>query len=43
MSIKDEFRAVKAELKLLTLYQRFEHVVIIVLTALIAIFVVVAV
>src|SRR6478735_5321289 len=43
MSIKDEFRAVKAELKLLTLYQRFENVVIMVLTALIAIVVVVAV
>ena len=43
MSIKEEFRAVRAELKLLTLYQRFEHVVIMVLTALIAIVVVVAV
>jgi uncharacterized membrane protein (DUF373 family) len=43
MSIKDEFKAARAEFKLLSLYQRFEHVVILILTALIAIVVVVAV
>jgi len=43
MSIKDEFTAAKAEFKLLSLYQRFEQVVILILTALIAVVVVVAV
>ena len=43
MSIKDEWKAARAEFKLLSLYQRFEHVVILILTALIAIVVVVAV
>ena len=43
MSIKDEWKAARAEFKLLSLYQRFEHVVIVILTALIAIVVVVAV
>src|SRR3981189_2459693 len=43
MSIKDELKAARAEFKLLSLYQRFEHVVIPILTALIAIVVVVAV
>jgi uncharacterized membrane protein (DUF373 family) len=43
MSIKDEWKAAMAEFKLLSLYQRFEHVVIVILTALIAIVVVVAV
>lgn len=43
MSIKEELRNAKAQFKLLSLYQRFEHVVITILTALIAIVVVVAV
>ena len=43
MSIKDEWKAARAEFKLLSLYQRFEHVVIVILTALIAIVVVAAV
>lgn len=43
MSIRDEFKAARAEFRLLTLYERFEHVVIMILTALIAIVVVVAV
>jgi uncharacterized membrane protein (DUF373 family) len=43
MSIKDEFKAARTEFRLLSLYQRFEHVVILILTALIAIVVVVAV
>ena len=43
MSIKDEFRTARAQFRLLTFYQRFEHVVILILTTLIAIVVVVAV
>ena len=43
MSIKDELKVARAEFRLLSLYQRFEHVVIVILTALIAIVVVVAV
>jgi len=43
MSIKDELKAARAEFKILSLYERFEHVVIMILTALIAIVVVVAV
>jgi uncharacterized membrane protein (DUF373 family) len=43
MSIKDELNAARAEFSLLSLYQRFEHVVILILTALIAIVVVAAI
>jgi uncharacterized membrane protein (DUF373 family) len=43
MSIKEELKAARAEFKILSLYQRFEHVVIVILTALIAVVVVVAV
>jgi uncharacterized membrane protein (DUF373 family) len=43
MSIKEELGNAKAQFKLLSLYQRFEHIVIPILTALIAIIVVVAV
>lgn len=43
MSIKDEFRTAKAEFGALSFYQSFEHVVILVLTALIAVIVVAAV
>ena len=43
MSIKDELGNARAQFKLLSLYQRFEHIVITILTALIAIVVVVAV
>lgn len=43
MSIRQEFRAAKAEFKLLSLYQRFEHVVILILTGLISIVVIAAV
>ncbi|MDB5397221.1 MAG: hypothetical protein JWM91_4727 [Rhodospirillales bacterium] len=43
MSIKDELKAARADFKLLSLYQRFEHVIILILTGLIAIVVVAAV
>jgi uncharacterized membrane protein (DUF373 family) len=43
MSIKEELVKARAQFKLLSLYQRFEHIVITILTALIAIVVVVAV
>lgn len=43
MSIKAEFKAARAEFELLSLYQRFEHVIILILTTLIAIVVVIAV
>jgi uncharacterized membrane protein (DUF373 family) len=43
MSIKEELKHAKEKLKMLSLYQRFEHVVIMFLTALIAVIVVVAV
>src|SRR6202163_2115847 len=43
MSMKEELRNARAQFKLLSLYQRFEHIVITILTALIAIIVVVAV
>ena len=43
MSIKDQLAATRAEFRLLSLYQRFEHGVILILTALIAIIVVAAV
>src|ERR1700731_3769322 len=43
MSIKEELKEAKEQFRLLSLYQQFEHLVIVVLTALIAIIVVVAV
>ena len=43
MSIKQELRGVKEEFRLLSLYQRFERVVVTILTALIAVVVVAAV
>ena len=43
MSIKEELGNARAQFRLLSLYQRFEHIVITILTALIAIIVVVAV
>ena len=43
MSIKEELGKARAQFKLLSLYQRFEHIIVTILTALIAIVVVVAV
>jgi uncharacterized membrane protein (DUF373 family) len=43
MSFKEELRDAKEEFRLLSLYQRFEHIVIMLLTALIAVIVVAAV
>ena len=43
MLIKEEFRDAREKFKLLSLYQRFEHIAITILTALIAIIVVVVV
>jgi uncharacterized membrane protein (DUF373 family) len=43
MSIKEEFKDAREKFRLLSLYQRFEHVVIIFLTALIAVIVIAAV
>ena len=43
MSIKEEFRDAREKFKLLSLYQRFEHIIIIILTAMISVIVVVAV
>jgi uncharacterized membrane protein (DUF373 family) len=43
MSIKEELGNARAQFKLLSLYQRFEYIVITILTALIAVIVVVAV
>ena len=43
MSIKEEFRDAREKFKLLSLYQRFEHIVIVILTALIAVIVIAAV
>jgi uncharacterized membrane protein (DUF373 family) len=43
MSIRERLRVAREEFRLLSLYQRFEHVVIVILTALIAVIVVVAV
>jgi hypothetical protein len=43
MSIKNELRDTKEQFRLLSLYQRFEHVVVMLLTALIALIVIVAV
>jgi hypothetical protein len=37
MSIRQEFRAVRDKFRLLSLYQQFEHIVVVFLTALIAI------
>jgi hypothetical protein len=37
MSIKEEFKDVRGKFKLLSLYQRFEHLVVMFLTALIAV------
>jgi len=42
MSIKDELRDTKEQFRLLSLYQRFEYVVVMLLTALIAVIVIVA-
>jgi uncharacterized membrane protein (DUF373 family) len=42
MSFRDELKAAKAEFRLLSLYQRFEHGVILILTGLIAIVIAVA-
>jgi uncharacterized membrane protein (DUF373 family) len=42
MSIKQEFRETREQFRLLSLYQRFEHIVVIFLTALIAVIVVAA-
>jgi uncharacterized membrane protein (DUF373 family) len=43
MSIKEEFRDAREKFRLLSLYQRFEHIIIIILTAMISVIVVVAV
>jgi uncharacterized membrane protein (DUF373 family) len=43
MSIKEEFKDARAKFRLLSLYQRFEHLVVMFLTALIAIIVIAAV
>src|SRR6202035_964353 len=43
MSIKEEFKDVKVKFRLLSLYQRFEHVIVMFLTALIAVIVIAAV
>jgi len=43
MLIKEEFRDAREKFKLLSLYQRFEHIIIIILTAMISVIVVVAV
>jgi uncharacterized membrane protein (DUF373 family) len=43
MSLREELRTKKAEFALLSLYQRFEHAVILILTALIAIVVIAAI
>src|ERR1700731_182830 len=43
MSIKEELREAGKKFRLLSLYQRFEHIIVLVLTALIAVIVVVAV
>jgi uncharacterized membrane protein (DUF373 family) len=43
MSIRQEFRAVRDKFRLLSLYQQFEHIVVVFLTALIAIIVIAAV
>jgi uncharacterized membrane protein (DUF373 family) len=43
MSIKEELREAKEKFRLLSLYQRFEHIVVMFLTALIAVIVIAAV
>jgi uncharacterized membrane protein (DUF373 family) len=43
MSIKEEFKDVRGKFRLLSLYQRFEHLVVMFLTALIAVIVIAAV
>src|SRR6202166_1501695 len=43
MSIKEELRDATEKFRLLSLYQRFEHIIVLVLTALIAVIVIVAV
>jgi uncharacterized membrane protein (DUF373 family) len=43
MSIKEEFKDVRGNFRLLSLYQRFEHLVVMFLTALIAVIVIAAV
>jgi uncharacterized membrane protein (DUF373 family) len=43
MSIKQEFRDTREKFRLLSLYQRFEHIVVMFLTALIAVIVIAAV
>jgi hypothetical protein len=43
MSIRQEFRAVRDKFRLLSLYQQFEHIVVMFRTALIAIIVIAAV
>ena len=43
MSIKEEFKDVREKFRLLSLYQRFEHLVVMFLTALIAVIVIAAV
>jgi len=43
MSIKEELRDAREKFKLLSLYQRFEHIIIVILTAMISVIVVVAV
>jgi hypothetical protein len=42
MSFKDELKVAREQLRLLSLYQRFEQIVVLVLTALIAVIVVAA-
>jgi uncharacterized membrane protein (DUF373 family) len=43
MPVKEEFTAARARWKLLTLYQKFEHAVVVILTALIAVVIALAV
>jgi uncharacterized membrane protein (DUF373 family) len=43
MSIREELKDARAKFKLLSLYQQFEHVIVTILTALIAIIVIVAI
>jgi uncharacterized membrane protein (DUF373 family) len=43
MSIKEDLRDARGQFRLLSLYQRFEHIVVLILTALIAVVIVAAV
>jgi hypothetical protein len=43
MSIKEDLRDARRQFRLLSLYQRFEHIVVLILTALIAVVIVAAV